>query len=658
MGIFSELYRKLPDITYNLGTINETVKDITIRFKLKYNLEYTNDFFDTHFIEKFERPDQIAQRYYNDPNLAWVVVYFNNVYDIYNEMPLAQVDLEDYIKRKYKKEIQKQEEINKTQRKLDFERVSILRSLLPEKLKELESFNVVLDNKTEIDLVLKELEQLRYNRTMLDTVELQKYIKSIEDFNKEKARLKEIELRKKESSLDLFSLYDIDFERIQTLPEISKTIDYTRLALVNFRKEESRLTKKIRELLESEYFNFDVAEQTQYDVGRTSTQNLKNYILNNFTRYNIETGSSFLMFVDSVGLDVYSDYNFDVSDKSIKYDKIVSAHNNISETKNLIDRSRILIEETARSFISLIELNFRYKTTTLSSAKLLSGRISSGNYNITDLVDKITTDSFDLNSVLEFLQTIVDFVNLFKSNKIGFDFIDSEYSRFVLKQSQIFSMDLYKSFDSKLKLCLSNINRDSNALSDLELIYQENTQYKNSVLSDTEKQEVYDNYLLCLEEIVRIDALDYKKTNIYNIQRENEIKSIESLDNQISNKRIILFSYGWTEKVYIDIKRIQDEILEIENEIYYLTERKQYPDYLNKTKLYLDKTGTVVYLDPEQEQLNLQLVNNGTFRAISHRDHEYAVNEQKRTLYLLKPQYIDALMELLKQQSKLMLEDV
>lgn len=658
MGIFSELYRKLPDITYNLGTINETVKDITIRFKLKYKLEYTNDFFDTHFIEKFERPDQIAQRYYNDPNLAWVVVYFNNVYDIYNEMPLAQVDLEDYIKRKYKKEIQNQEEINKTQRKLDFERVSILRSLLPEKLKELESFKVVLDNKTEIDLVLKELDQLRYNRIMLDTVELQKYIKSIEDFNKEKSRLKEIELRKKESSLDLFSLYDIDFERIQTLQEISKTIDYTRLALVNFRKEESRLTKKIRELLESEYFNFDVAEQTQYDVARTSTQNLKNYILNNYTRYNIETGSSFLMFVDSVRLDVYSDYNFDVSDKSIKYDKIVSAHNNISETKNLIDRSRILIEETARSFISLIELNFRYKTTTLSSAKLLSGRISSGNYNITDLVDKIINDSFDLNSVLEFLQTIVDFVNLFKSNKNGFDFIESEYSRFVLKQSQIFSMDLYKSFDSKLKMCLSNINRDSNALSDLELIYQENTQYKNSVLSDAEKQEVYDNYLLCLEEIIRIDSLDYTKTNIYNIQRENEIKSIESLDNQISDKRTILFSYGWTEKVYVDIKRIQDEILEIENEIYYLTERKQYPDYLNKTKLYLDKTGTVVYLDPEQEQLNLQLVNNGTVRAISYRDHEYAVNEQKRTLYLLKPQYIDALMELLKQQSKLMLEDV
>lgn len=658
MGIFSELYRKLPDITYNLGTINETVKDITIRFKLKYNLEYTNDFFDTHFIEKFERPDQIAQRYYNDPNLAWVVVYFNNVYDIYNEMPLAQVDLEDYIKRKYKKEIQQQEEINKTQRKLDFERVSILRSLLPEKLKELESFKVVLDNKTEIDLVLKEIDQLLYNRTTLDTVELQKYIKSIEDFNKEKARLKEIELRKKESFLDLFSLYDIDFERIQTLPEISKTIDYTRLALVNFRKEESRLTTKIRELLESEYFNFNVAEQTQYNVGRASTQNLKNYILNNYTRYNIETGSSFLMFVNSVGLDVYSNYNFDVSDKSIKYDKIVFAHDNISETKNLIDRSRILIEETARSFISLIELNFRYKTTTLSSAKLLSGRISSGNYNITDLVDKITSDSSELNSVLEFLQTIVDFVNLFKSNKEGFDFIESEYSRFILKQSQIFSMDLYKSFNSKLKLCLSNINRDSNALSDLELIYQENVNYKNSVLSDTEKQEIYDNYLLCLEEIIRIDALDYTKTNIYNIQRENEIKSIESLDNQISTKRTILFSYGWTEKVYIDIKQIRDEILEIENEIYYLTERKQYPDYLNKTKLYLDKTGAVVYLDPEQEQLNLQFVNNGTVRAISYRDHEYAVNEQKRTLYLLKPQYIDALLDLLKQQSKLMLEDV
>ena len=57
--------------------------------------------FDKYDVKYGERPEDIAFKYYDDPELHWVVLLTNNVTDRYYQWPMTQPDFEDFLKDKY-----------------------------------------------------------------------------------------------------------------------------------------------------------------------------------------------------------------------------------------------------------------------------------------------------------------------------------------------------------------------------------------------------------------------------------------------------------------------------------------------------------------------------------------------------------------------------
>ena len=90
-------FDKFPTITY----ANTQVLDITRRvavvndvFKSKFNYYQYN-------IANSERPDNISERYYNDPYMSWLIYLSNNITDPYYDWYLDQTTFNDFLALKY-----------------------------------------------------------------------------------------------------------------------------------------------------------------------------------------------------------------------------------------------------------------------------------------------------------------------------------------------------------------------------------------------------------------------------------------------------------------------------------------------------------------------------------------------------------------------------
>ena len=77
------------------------VKNFFKRAKLR-----TDVFQDLTFFTKFnvigdDRPDNVANNFYDDPTLDWIVLLSNNIVNIQSEWPLSQADFFTYLSEKY-----------------------------------------------------------------------------------------------------------------------------------------------------------------------------------------------------------------------------------------------------------------------------------------------------------------------------------------------------------------------------------------------------------------------------------------------------------------------------------------------------------------------------------------------------------------------------
>ena len=77
------------------------VKNFFKRAKLR-----TDVFQDLTFFTKFnvigdDRPDNVADNFYDDPTLDWIVLLSNNIVNIQSEWPLSQADFFTYLSEKY-----------------------------------------------------------------------------------------------------------------------------------------------------------------------------------------------------------------------------------------------------------------------------------------------------------------------------------------------------------------------------------------------------------------------------------------------------------------------------------------------------------------------------------------------------------------------------
>ena len=105
-------FRRIPNFTTpsrlnnrssNLDTTE--VKNIFRRFKLRDDIASDFSAFEQYNIKGDERPDQVADLFYDDPTLDWVILTTNNIIDQRYSWPMSDYELYEYAYKKYGEDI-------------------------------------------------------------------------------------------------------------------------------------------------------------------------------------------------------------------------------------------------------------------------------------------------------------------------------------------------------------------------------------------------------------------------------------------------------------------------------------------------------------------------------------------------------------------------
>jgi len=94
-----------PEISYN----GKVVKDITRNARILDSVESNPYSYLPYTIKDEERAEDIAQHYYGDINLVWLVYYSNKIVDPYFEWPVSFQNFERTLVKKYKVQAEKSE---------------------------------------------------------------------------------------------------------------------------------------------------------------------------------------------------------------------------------------------------------------------------------------------------------------------------------------------------------------------------------------------------------------------------------------------------------------------------------------------------------------------------------------------------------------------
>lgn len=93
----SGFFNYFPALFYS----NTAATNIIAKVRFEESVAKNLAVFYPYTIVEGERPDQIAQRYYDDPTYDWVIYLSNNITDPYHEWPMSQQILDEYIATKY-----------------------------------------------------------------------------------------------------------------------------------------------------------------------------------------------------------------------------------------------------------------------------------------------------------------------------------------------------------------------------------------------------------------------------------------------------------------------------------------------------------------------------------------------------------------------------
>ena len=77
------------------------VKNLFKRGKLRPDIFQDLTYFKKYNVIGDDRPDNVAQKFYDDPTLDWVVLLSNNITNIQSEWPLPQSSFDEVMLEKY-----------------------------------------------------------------------------------------------------------------------------------------------------------------------------------------------------------------------------------------------------------------------------------------------------------------------------------------------------------------------------------------------------------------------------------------------------------------------------------------------------------------------------------------------------------------------------
>ena len=101
-------FNNLPDFLYVNRTKDgrmdgdfSVVKNFFKRAKLRTDVFQDLTFFTKYNVIGDDRPDNVADNFYDDPTLDWIVLLSNNIVNVQSEWPLSQADFFTYLSEKY-----------------------------------------------------------------------------------------------------------------------------------------------------------------------------------------------------------------------------------------------------------------------------------------------------------------------------------------------------------------------------------------------------------------------------------------------------------------------------------------------------------------------------------------------------------------------------
>ena len=77
------------------------VKNFFRRASLREDIYQNLTFFTKYPIEGDDRPDNVAQKVYENPSLDWLILLANNITHIPSEWPMSQIDFDEFLLQKY-----------------------------------------------------------------------------------------------------------------------------------------------------------------------------------------------------------------------------------------------------------------------------------------------------------------------------------------------------------------------------------------------------------------------------------------------------------------------------------------------------------------------------------------------------------------------------
>lgn len=99
----SNYFSYFPTVQHDLTNIGQTVDltNIIRRFKVKSSLLADTRAYNEYSIQAGERPDIVADKFYDDPSYAWLILLFNEIDDPIFGWPLFNKEFDDFIVGKY-----------------------------------------------------------------------------------------------------------------------------------------------------------------------------------------------------------------------------------------------------------------------------------------------------------------------------------------------------------------------------------------------------------------------------------------------------------------------------------------------------------------------------------------------------------------------------
>ena len=86
------------------------IKDYFHLLKPRDDIFREETLYQEYIVKNGERPDQISKDFYEDEQYYWIILQINEITDYWNQWPLSQLELDEFITRKY----QTTEEANAT----------------------------------------------------------------------------------------------------------------------------------------------------------------------------------------------------------------------------------------------------------------------------------------------------------------------------------------------------------------------------------------------------------------------------------------------------------------------------------------------------------------------------------------------------------------